>query len=90
MHIYLNATAMEELGKLIRQARKTRQLSQAELAARLGMSRATISGIENNTIKEVGARKLEALLNMLGYTLTARPSTRRPTLDDLLRENPHG
>lgn len=81
---------MEDIGKLIRQTRKARKLSQAALASRLGMSRATISGIENNTVSDIGVRKLEALLNALGYTLTAKPLSRRPTLEELVRENPHG
>ena len=54
------------------------------------MSRATISGIENNTIAEVGIRKVEAILNGFGYELTAvaRP-TKRPTLDSLKKDSFH-
>jgi transcriptional regulator with XRE-family HTH domain len=75
---------METLGALIRRLRKEHRLSQQALAAQYGMSRATISGIENNTIAEVGIRKVEAILNGFGYELTAiaRPA-RRPTLDTL-------
>lgn len=81
---------METLGELIRRLRKEHNLSQQALAARYGMSRATISGIENNTIAEVGIRKVEAILNGFGYELTAvaRPA-KRPTLDSLKKDSFH-
>ena len=82
---------MEQLGELIRALRKANKLSQEALARQYGMSRATISGIENNTISEIGLRKVEAILNGFGYELTAVPrQTQRPTLDSLQRVNFHG
>lgn len=82
---------MKNLGELIRRLRKEHRLSQQALAAQYGMSRATISGIENNTIAEVGIRKVEAILNGFGYELTAvaRPA-KRPTLDSLKKDAFHG
>jgi transcriptional regulator with XRE-family HTH domain len=53
------------------------------------MSRATISGIENGTVSEIGIRKVEAILNLLGHTLAVVPRSRRPTLDDLKEWNFH-
>ncbi|MBC3365568.1 helix-turn-helix transcriptional regulator [Pseudomonas sp. SWRI154] len=81
---------MKTLGELIRRLRKEHRLSQQALAAQYGMSRATISGIENNTIPEVGIRKVEAILNGFGYelTATARPA-KRPTLDSLKTDSFH-
>ncbi|PHN20575.1 helix-turn-helix domain-containing protein [Pseudomonas sp. ICMP 561] len=80
---------MNELGTLIRNLRKSAGLSQSQLADRHGMSRATISGIENNTIPEVGIRKVAAVLEGLGYELTATPKRRRKTLDELKAGNVH-
>jgi HTH-type transcriptional regulator/antitoxin HipB len=74
---------MKELGILIRSLRKAAGLSQAQLAERHSMSRATISGIENNTVSEIGIRKVTAILQGLGYELTAVPKRRRMTLDEL-------
>lgn len=82
---------MENLGKLIRALRKERKLSQQTLAHQYGMSRATISGIENNTLSEIGLRKVEAILNGFGYELTAVPrQSKRPTLDTLKKVDFHG
>jgi HTH-type transcriptional regulator/antitoxin HipB len=82
---------MENLGELIRLLRKERKLTQEELAKQFGMSRATISGIENNTLSEIGLRKVEAILNSFGYELTAVPrQSTRPTLDTLKKVNFHG
>ena len=75
--------SVETLGKTIRRLRKERELTQAQLAAQVGISRATVSGIENNTIPELGIRKYEKLLNALGHTLTVKPRSGRPTLDEL-------
>lgn len=75
--------SVEELGKTIHQLRKERGLTQAELAAQVGISRATVSGIENNTIVELGVRKYERLLNALGHTLSVKTQSGRPTLDEL-------
>ncbi|HEC55021.1 MAG TPA: helix-turn-helix domain-containing protein [Gammaproteobacteria bacterium] len=80
---------MDDLGLLIKNLRKSAGLSQSQLALRHGMSRATISGIENNTIPEVGIRKVAAILEGLGYELTATPKRRRRTLDELKTESVH-
>ena len=83
--------AMENLGELIRLLRKERKMSQQDLAKQYGMSRSTISGIENNTISEIGLRKVEAILNGFGYELRAVPRrSTRPTLDTLKKVNFHG
>jgi transcriptional regulator with XRE-family HTH domain len=80
---------MEKIGKLIRELRKAKGLSQQMLAQQYGMSRATISGIENNTVSEIGLRKVEAILNGLGYELAAVSRPSRPTFDTLKKENFH-
>lgn len=80
---------MGDLGALIKGLRKAAGLTQSQLAQRHGMSRATISGIENNTIPEVGIRKVAAILEGLGYELTAIPMRRRKTLDEMKSGNIH-
>jgi transcriptional regulator with XRE-family HTH domain len=86
----MQVLSMENIGELIRSLRKEKKLSQAALAQQYGMSRTTISGIENNTIAEVGIRKVEAILNGFGYELTAVPrQSTRPTLDSLKKVNFH-
>ena len=77
---------LDEIGQLIHKTRKSKQLSQASLAAQLGMSRATISGIENGSVSEIGIRKILALCAALGLELLAQEKTRRPTLQQLLKE----
>ncbi|MFJ4248916.1 transcriptional regulator [Pseudomonas sp. DTU12.3] len=81
---------MEQLGELIKALRKANKMTQQALAQQYGMSRSTISGIENNTIAEIGLRKVEAILNGFGYELTAAPrQARRPTLDTLQKVSFH-
>lgn len=77
---------LEEIGEKIREARKTQKLSQAAVGKLLGMSRATISGVENGTISEIGVRKLMALCAVLGLELIALPKRSRPTLQELIKE----
>lgn len=78
---------MDEIGALVRQARTQRKLSQAQLGELLGMSRATISGIETGKVVEVGIRKMMALCASLGLELSIGPRRQYPTLQALRREN---
>lgn len=75
-----------ELGPLLRQARQDAGLSQQQLAAPLGMSRATISSIEGGRCEEIGFAKLAALLERVGIEITVGPRKSRPTIDDLRAE----
>ncbi len=77
---------LAEIGQKLREARKRQRLSQGELAASLGMSRATISAIENGTVVEIGVRKLMALATMLGLELFIDTRLGRPTLQQLRQE----
>ncbi len=75
-----------DIGQQIRKVRKSRKITQAELAKNLGMSRTTIGQIENGTVQEIGVRKLIRLLDFLGLELKVRPAGRPPTLEDLRNE----
>jgi HTH-type transcriptional regulator/antitoxin HipB len=79
-------STLTTIGAAIATARRDAKQSQAELARSLGMSRATISGIENGTVQEIGVRKLIALCASVGLELTVRPKGRRPTLQELRAE----
>lgn len=75
-----------DIGKQIRETRKSRKITQAELAKILGMSRTTIGQIENGTVQEIGVRKLIRLLDFLGLELRVRPAGKPPTLEELRNE----
>lgn len=81
---------LSELGQKLRDARKARHLSQGELASSLGMSRATISAIENGTVGEIGVRKLMALATAVGLELFLEARRERPTLQQLREERRAG
>jgi transcriptional regulator with XRE-family HTH domain len=75
-----------EIGRQVRLARKARQLSQAQLATAVGMSRTTIGQVENGTVQDLGVRKLIRLLEFLGLELQVRPAGQPPTLEELRAE----
>lgn len=75
-----------EAGTLIRAARQKAGITQAELASRLHMSRATISKIENGIIEELGIRKLAQVCNRLGLEILVQPR-RTLTLHEAYEKN---
>jgi transcriptional regulator with XRE-family HTH domain len=82
---------LTEIGLQLKEARRAAGISQAELAAPLGMSRATVSAIESGRCEEIGATKLAALLERVGLELSAGPRRMRLTLDELRAErSAHG
>ncbi|MGH8217135.1 MAG: helix-turn-helix domain-containing protein [Steroidobacteraceae bacterium] len=81
---------LDEIGANLRAARKSAGRSQAEVARALGMSRATISAIENGTVGEIGVRKIIALCAALGLSLSVTSRASRPTLGELRAERHAG
>ena len=77
---------MTEIGMAIRHARKDAKLTQQQLGELLGMSRATISGIETGRIAEVGIRKMAALCSVLDLEITVGKRRPYPTLQELRQE----
>ena len=77
---------MTEIGKVIRDARKARGLTQHQLGELLGMSRATISGVETGRIAEIGIRKVSALCSVLDLELMVGKRRPYPTLQELRQE----
>jgi transcriptional regulator with XRE-family HTH domain len=76
------------LGGQIAERRKMLKLSQAALAGKAGVSRATLDALENGRAGELGFAKLTKLLTALGLELTLdTASSQRPTLDELMQED---
>ncbi len=73
---------LTELGKTIQQLRKTRGWSQVELAQRAGVDRTTIGALERDSYTDIGIRKVQRVLQLLGKTLTTCDPG-MPTLDDM-------
>jgi len=81
---YMNLT---DAGTLIRAARRQAGLTQADLAKRLRMSRATISQLENGVITDLGVRKLAQVCDRLGLEVVIQRRHTEFTLHDAYAEN---
>jgi len=75
-----------ELGLEIKNLRKERKYSQDDLEKFSGITKRTISKIENGFIDEVGIKKVETILDLLGYEFSIRPKNRPKTLEELQNE----
>ena len=79
---------LSQIGEAVAATRGEMGLRQIDLAARSGLSRATIDALENGRASDIGVSKLSRILAALGLELSIRPATnQRPTLDELLKEN---
>ena len=79
---------LASLGDQIALRRKTLKLSQADLASKASVSRATLDALENGRAGEMGFSKVTRLLAALGLELSLQPaSAQRPTLDELMQED---
>lgn len=75
-------------GQQIAEHRKKLKLTQAALARKAGISRATLEALENGRAGELGFSKLTKILAALGLELKLQAAgTHRPTLDQLLQED---
>jgi transcriptional regulator with XRE-family HTH domain len=63
------AMELSEIGNRIRTERRGKGLTQARLAEKAGLSRATLNGLEKGTVRELGFHKLDAVLGILGLEL---------------------
>lgn len=77
---------LQKLGAEIKNLRKQAKYSQEEMESFSGITKRTISKIENGFVDEVGIKKVEMILNLLGYELSIRPKGRPKTLEELQDE----
>lgn len=63
-----------ELGDSVKKLRKEKKLTQEQLASMAGISRATLSKLENGQIAQVSIVVLNDILNHLGYEIDIKPS----------------
>ena len=83
-----NMLHLISIGSQIAERRKTLKLSQAELARKAGVSRATLDALENGRAGELGFSKLTKLLAAVGLELKLQAAgSERPTLDELMQED---
>ena len=69
MNITIMLTA---IGETIRATRKARGWSQQQLADLCNLDRTTIGALERNDFNDLGIRKVDRVLMVLGKTLTTK------------------
>ena len=77
---------LEELGIGIKTLRKEKRWSQDDMEKYSGITKRTISKIENGFIDEVGIKKVETILDLLDMEFTLRAKGRPKTLEELQNE----
>ena len=71
--MWTNTYSYEDTGRFLREARRARGITQAQMANKLGFSTVTLSALE--TGKNVSSAKVETYLQMLGYRMVIVPKT---------------
>ena len=75
---------LAQIGQVVRQARRSRRLSQDRLSRLSGVSRARIAALESERIGDITFRNLLNILQALDLDLRVVALNRqRPTLEDL-------
>ena len=75
---------IQELGSEIRRARQARSLTQAQLAHATGLSRETLNLLESGLVRDLGIKKVLAVIDHLGLNVTLQQGT-RPRRPDHVR-----
>lgn len=65
---------LSDIGKKIKELRKSRNISQDRLSKDVGISRNTLSKLENGYIANISIVTLNRVLNHLGYELDIKTS----------------
>jgi len=74
---------LQILGQELKKLRHEKKWSQDTLEKYSGITKRTISKVENGFIEEVGIKKVAILLDLLGMELSIRPKGRPKTLEEL-------
>jgi len=74
---------LQNLGQELKKLRHEKKWSQDTLEKYSGITKRTISKVENGFIEEVGIKKVAILLDLLGMELSIRPKGRPKTLEEL-------
>lgn len=74
------------ISTLIKELRKKNGWSQKKLADMAGLDRTTIGTLERNDYSDIGIRKVQRILELLGKKLTVADAG-LPTLDQLTRQS---
>ncbi len=77
---------LQELGAAVAERRRALGLQQGEVAARTGLSQASLSRFERGKVAEFGSRKLLSVLAVLGMELSLAEIGATGSLDELRRE----
>ncbi len=77
---------LDNIGKQVRKQRKDNKWSQQQLADLVRLDRTTIGALERSDYSDIGIRKVQRVLEVLGLTLAIKPKG-LPTLDELKEEN---
>lgn len=80
---HLMSVSLEHLGLQIKALRKQRGWSQSQLADMAGLDRTTLGMLERNDYSDIGIRKVQRVLELLGKKLTLA-NAGLPTLDELV------
>lgn len=75
---------IQEVGSEIRRARQARRLTQAQLARATGLSRETLNLLESGLVRDLGIRKVLAVLDQLGLNVALQQGM-RPRRPDYVR-----
>lgn len=76
-------SSLEELGLHIKTLRKQKGWSQLQLAEMAGLDRTTLGMLERNDYSDIGIRKVQRVLELLGKKLRLA-NAGLPTLDELV------